>query len=258
MAGTCELGRLEKKRTTPTVGLVTGLSYVSGVTYYQQLNEKVTAVVGTGEVIPHNPEIVMISLDCDPYAAALGRRDYAAVIAYLVGAVRRLRAAEVDFVCLASNTAHIAAPAIAAEGMPLLHIADATACEALAHGHRRLGLLGTEPTMREDYLKKQLGRHGVEVLVPGEDDQQVIFGKIMHELGFGVFSDETRDYFVAQIHSLVARGAQGIILGCTEIEELELEGKVPGVRLYRSAGLHIDAIANVLAGQKTLATYSPA
>lgn len=106
-------------------------------------------------------------------------------------------------------------------------------------GLNTVGLIGTEPTMRETYLKERLQRHGIAVVIPDEGELSKIFSFIMNELGFNVFIDSTRSYFVEQIRALQAHGAQGVILGCTEIELLVDQIHVPEVPLFPSAKIHI-------------------
>ena len=139
----------------PVVGILTGVSYVSGVDYYKNVNEQFGKLVGIRHVIKPNPLMVLVSVDCDVYAKLLCERDFAAVYAHLARGVDRLVAGGADFLVIASNTAHMALPAVRARhpALPVLHIADATAREIAARGLARVGLLGTEPTMREDYLK---------------------------------------------------------------------------------------------------------
>merc|ERR1740117_333779 len=132
---------------------------------------------------------------------------------------------------IASNTGHIALEAAfqkdqngkqrGSEGcysaLPFLHIADCTAEAIKSKGLKKIGLLGTEPTMTENYLKGRLQKHGLEVIVPTlPADLNQIFQFIMHELGFGVFKPSTLAFFKDQVEQLVARGAEGVILGCTE------------------------------------------
>ena len=164
------------------------------------------------------------------------------------------------FLVIASNTGHIAVPLVRARfpELPVLHIGDCTAAAIKASGASNVGLLGTEPTMREGYLKQQLGKHGIATLVPeSEKDLTQIFQYIMDELGFNVFKETTREFFVAQVRNLAARGAEGVILGCTEIELLVKQSDVPEIPLYCSAELHIEAVARVQAGMDTVVQYMP-
>ena len=240
----------------PTLGILTGISWVSGRDYYSEINTACVSASAVGKVIPPNPLIVMVSVDCDEYAHLLDSRNWEAVQTYLADGVARLVAAGADLLCIASNTGHICLPEVARRFPTLryVHIADCTARAVLADLDTDdvvVGLLGTEPTMRENYLKDRLALHGIAALVPEADAELAqIFHFIKTELGADVFKPSTKQYFVKSIARLVARGARGVILGCTEIELLDLETLVPpGTKLWRSAKLHCEAVAAVLSNQ---------
>lgn len=241
-------------------GVLTGVSYVSGIDYYRGINEGFAELLGKRHLMPPNPQMVLSSIDCDRYALLLTERRIDEVCDHIGAGVARLVSADVDFVVLASNTAHVAAPALARRfpQLPLLHIADTTARAVRARGLRRVGLLGTEPTMREDYLKARLRAHRLDVLVPDSEAAMArIFEHIMTELSANVFTEPTRAYFAEQVRALAARGCEGVILGCTEIELLELQPLVPDVPLFRSAQLHIEAATRVAAGLDCVEMYAP-
>ena len=245
----------------PCLGLLTGVSYQSGLDYYKNVNEKYMQLVPKGHLMPPNPLMVMVSVDCDVYAKMLAiDKDWDGVAEYISHGVGRLVKAEVDFLVICSNTAHLAVPRIGElyPRMPVLHIADTTARAIKAKGLTCVGLLGTEPTMREEYLKLQLRKHGIATIVPDSDAVFAqIFQFIMDELGFGEFKESTRAFFVQQVQQLAARGAQGVIMGCTEIELLLRQNDVPDVTLFASAELHIEAAAHVAAGLSQVADYMP-
>lgn len=247
-------------RRLPLCGILTGVSYASGIDYYRQVNEDFKRHLGKRHLMPPNPELLMASVDCDRYAYLLTERRYEEVCEHLLTGVARLVSAGVNFIVLASNTAHIAVPAVAARfpQLSLLHIADCTARAVRQNGLQRVGLLGTEPTMREEYLKARLRLHGLEVVVPeSEADMARIFKLIMDELSCEVFLDSTRAFFAEQVRSLADRGCQGVVLGCTEIELLELQSHV-SVPLFRSARLHTEATARICAGLDVVSDYAPA
>ncbi|KAK3268574.1 hypothetical protein CYMTET_22931 [Cymbomonas tetramitiformis] len=241
-------------------GVLTGVSYVSGIDYYKGLNEAYAELVPKGALMPRNPLMIMVSVDCDEYAQALVARQWDKVKMYLADSVSRLVGAKCDFLCIASNTAHMCVPEVQKRfpELPVLHIADCTAQAIKKRGFKRIGLLGTEPTMRENYLKDQIAKHNITTIIPDDDvSLNQIFTYIMKELGVNVFKAETRAFFVDQIHRLVARGAEGVILGCTEIELLVKQEDVPEVPLFNSAELHIAATAKVQAGILSLDELTP-
>ena len=245
--------------TDKVVGILTGVSYISGIDYYKGINEEFGRLVGTGTgLMPRNPTMVMASVNCDEYARLLIDKQWDAVKAYLLKGVDMVVSAGADVIGLASNTAHISADVVEKKypKVPLVHIADCTAARIRdrlepAEGRYLVGLVGTEPTMRERYLKDRLARHGVDTLVPESDAALTrIFEAIMKELGAGVFSAETRAFFREEILKLRERGAKGVILGCTEIELLIQQEHLPDdFVVFPSAAIHIETLAAVAAGK---------
>ena len=131
--------------------------------------------------------------------------------------------------------------------LEILHIADCCAFQATKQGFSKVGLIGTKPTMEEDYLKSRLARHGITTLVPQEEGtREEIYEIIYQELSYNVFRDESRTKMVKAIHRLEARGAEACILGCTEIELLVGQEHIPSLPLLPSAEIHIQTAANVL------------
>lgn len=244
---------------TPKLGILTGISYVSGLDYYRGINEKVLAGTPRGHLMSPNPPMVMASVDCDEYVHYLTRSS-AKVADHLLAGVRSLVAAGCDLLVIASNTGHIAFPAIANEfpDLGVLHIADCCAAELKGQGFSRVGLIGTKPTMVEDYLKSRMLLHGIETLVPEDDrTQDEIYDIICQELSYNVFRDGSRAKMVDVIRGLEARGAQACLLGCTEIELLVQQEHVPGFPLLPSAEVHIRTAADVLLGELELEDVLP-
>lgn len=241
------------------MGLLTGISYQSGIDYYSNINMKYTQMMPLKHCMQPNPKMILASIDCDPYAKACLDQQYEKVIQLLLQGVNRLVAAGADWLVLCSNTAHISVPSIqeAHPKLPILHIGDTTSYAVKAAGFTKVGLLGTAPTMRESYLKDQLAKHGIETLVPEtEAELDQIFEAIVNELSFAKFEDSTRQFFLDQIDKLVSRGCSGVILGCTEIELLVNENHT-GVPLFKTAELHIDAAAKIAAGKMDMKDFLP-
>eukprot|EP00746_Dinoflagellata_sp_MGD_P153088 gnl/MRDRNA2_/MRDRNA2_84066_c0_seq1.p1 gnl/MRDRNA2_/MRDRNA2_84066_c0~~gnl/MRDRNA2_/MRDRNA2_84066_c0_seq1.p1 ORF type:complete len:164 (-),score=25.45 gnl/MRDRNA2_/MRDRNA2_84066_c0_seq1:234-725(-) len=145
-----------------TVGVLTGVSYVSGVDYYRGINEQASKLMKQGKRMVPNPPMVMVSVDCDEYVDFLERGDDNGVKDYLLKGVARLHGAGADFLVIASNTAHICVDKVRSviPDLPVLHIADTTGCAIKARKFKTVGLLGTEPTMRDgSWLKSQLAQH---------------------------------------------------------------------------------------------------
>lgn len=222
-----------------TIGLLGGMSWESTAHYYRLLNETVRDRAGG----LHSAPILLHSVDFAPIAD-LQRRDAWDEAARLLGdAARGLAQAGADVLVIATNTMHIVADEVeAAAGIPLLHIADPTADAAERRGLGRLGLLGTRFTMEKEFYRARLERRGLEVLVPDEDDRDTVHRIIYDELVLGVVRDESRSAYRAVIERLVARGADGIILGCTEIGMLVGPGDSP-VPTLDTTELHAVAAA---------------
>ena len=198
-----------------TIGLIGGMSWESSAEYYRLINAEVRDRLGP----LRSAQLLMHSVDFGPIERAqhAGRWDETALI--LEDAARRLRAGGADCVVLCTNTMHKLADRIeAAAGLPFLHIADPVGAAAKARGFMRVGLLGTAFTMEQDFMKGRLAQaHGLEVLVPGDEDRAAVHRIIYEELCTGVVRDASRAIYQRVIASLAARGAQAVILGCTEI-----------------------------------------
>jgi aspartate racemase len=227
-----------------TIGLIGGMSWESSVEYYRLLNELTRQRLGG----LHSATCVMYSVD---FAAietmqAEGRWDDAARL--LVEVARGLEAAGADFLVLCTNTMHKVATEIEqAVSSPLLHIGDTTAAAVLGTGLRRVGLLGTAFTMEEDFYRDRLSTHGLEVLTPASEDRQLVHRVIYDELCLGVVSEESRVAYQKVIDRLVERGAEGVILGCTEIELLLGQQHV-AVPVFPTTRLHAEAAVEAALG----------
>ncbi|OLF54059.1 aspartate/glutamate racemase family protein [Pseudomonas chlororaphis] len=197
-----------------TIGLIGGMSWESSAEYYRLINQQVRDRLGP----LRSARLLMYSVDFGPVEQAqhAGRWDLAAEI--LRDAAQRLEAGGAECLVLCTNTMHKVAGRIqAATALPFLHIADPTAAAALAAGTLTVGLLGTAFTMEQDFLKQRLADQGLQVLVPDAEDRQALHRIIYDELCVGVISAASRQRYQQAIQALQARGAQAIILGCTEI-----------------------------------------
>ncbi len=219
-----------------TIGLLGGMSWESTLPYYRHINEAVRERLGG----LHSARLVLYSLDFHEIEALQRQGDWAAAGTLLADAARRLESAGADFLLLCTNTMHKVADAIeAASALPLLHIADPTAAAIQAAGLQRVGLLGTRFTMEQPFYRQRLeDRYGIQVLVPDEPDRAEVHRVIYEELCRGVVSEAYRQV----ISSLVARGAQAVILGCTEIGLL-VRADDAEVPLFDTCVLHAQAAA---------------
>jgi len=197
-----------------TIGLIGGMSWESSAEYYRLINQQVRDRLGP----LRSAQLIMYSVDFGPIEQAQhsGRWDDAAAI--LMDAARRLEAGGAECVVLCTNTMHKLAEQIqTAINIPFLHIADSAGQAALKANACNVGLLGTAFTMEQDFLKDRLKAIGLTVLVPDAEERKAVHRIIYEELCVGVISEASRTIYQAVIESLRTRGAQAIILGCTEI-----------------------------------------
>ncbi len=223
-----------------TIGLIGGMSWESTIPYYRHINEAVKQRLGG----LHSARIVMVSVDFHDIEAHMRAGRWDDVGAALAQAARTLETAGADLLVLATNTMHKVADAItAAVHIPLLHIADPTAQAIKAAGHHKIGLLGTRFTMEQAFYRERLEvQHGIEVLAPDEPERALVHRVIFEELCLGIIRPESRVEFRAVMQQLVERGAQGIILGCTEFSLLVGAGDA-SVPLFDTTALHAHAAA---------------
>lgn len=221
------------------LGVIGGMSWESTLLYYRLLNQGVAARLGG----LHSARLLLHSVDFAPLAAQQAAADWDGAAAVLAEAACGLRAAGARGLVLATNTMHKVAPAIeAAAGLPLLHIADATGAALVAAGVRRAGLLGTrftmeDPAIVQDRLRE---RFGLQLLLPAADERAEVHRIIYDELCRGMIVDGSRAAYRRIIAGLAARGAEGVILGCTEITLLVGAADSP-LPCFDSTALHAAA-----------------
>ena len=221
-----------------TIGLLGGMSWESSIEYYRMLNRAVQVRLGG----LHSAECVMWSVDFAAIEELQRSGDWNEAGRRLTGLAQRLEHAGAGCLVLCTNTMHRLADDIqAAIGVPLLHIADATAARIRAAGIDTVGLLATRYTMEQDFYRGRLAeRHGLEVLVPPEPDLSLVHDVIYQELCRGQVLDSSRDRYRRVISQLEAAGAHGIIYGCTEIDLLvgPHDASVP---VFDSTRIHVEA-----------------
>ncbi|HSH48418.1 MAG TPA: aspartate/glutamate racemase family protein [Halomonas sp.] len=227
-----------------TIGLIGGMSWESTQTYYRLINQGVKAQLGG----LHSARLVLYSVDFAEIEALQRRGDWAATAQILGAAARSLEAAGADFLVLCTNTMHIVAPELEqAVTIPLLHIADATARELHRQGVSRVGLLGTRFTMEQAFYRERLEAQGIQVLIPDAAQRERIHAIIFEELCRGEIRADSKADYLAIVASLAGRGAQGVILGCTEIGLLIQDGDTD-VPLFDTTEIHAEqAVARLLA-----------
>lgn len=197
-----------------TIGLLGGMSWESTIPYYRIINEEVKNRLGG----LHSAKIILYSVEFDEIERCQSSGNWEKSGEILGKAAKRLEDAGADFVLICTNTMHKVAPQIASGiHIPVVHIADATADELQRCQIRKVGLLGTKYTMTQEFYKQKLIDRGIDVLIPETENIDLVNDIIFQELCLGKFREESRRQFRKVIDSLKEKGAEGVILGCTEI-----------------------------------------
>lgn len=197
-----------------TIGLIGGMSWESTVTYYQVINETIKEALGG----LHSAKLLMYSVDFDEIERCQTSGDWKRSADILADAARRLERAGADFIVICTNTMHKVAPEVRESvSIPLLHIAEVTARKLKEAGVTTVGLLGTCYTMTQPFYIDVLAESGIKVLVPEGETIQTVNDIIFNELCVGIVRDSSKEMLLSAIRQLQNRGAQGVILGCTEL-----------------------------------------
>lgn len=219
------------------LGLLGGMGWESSALYYRLANELVRERLGG----LHSAECLLYSVDFADVEKMQAEDRWDEAGQLLAGAARSLESAGADLLLLCTNTMHKVADVIEeAVTIPLLHLADATGEAARRAGLRRVGLLGTAYTMEHDFYRSRLAANGLNVLTPDADDRALVHRVIFDELCRGVVRNESRQQYRQIIQRLVEAGAEGVVLGCTEIELLVSAADSP-VPLLPTTRLHVEA-----------------
>ena len=197
-----------------TIGLIGGMSWESTVTYYQIINRTVQEELGG----LHSAKIYLYSVDFAEIEAYQANGEWEKSGEVLAEAAWRLEQAGAELILICTNTMHKVAPLVKEKiNVPLIHIAEATACELQKCEIAKVGLLGTKYTMTQDFYKSKLIEAGIEVVIPDPEDVEIVNTIIYEELCLGVIKEESKEKYLHIIDKLQQKGAQGVILGCTEI-----------------------------------------
>ena len=214
------------------------MSWESTSTYYREINEGIKNTLGG----LHSAKIALYSVDFDEIEKLQHADDWEATATILTRAAQAVEAGGADFLLICTNTMHKVAPQIEAGiNIPLIHIADATAEQLRTDGVEKVGLLGTRFTMEQDFYRDRLTqRFGIEVLTPEQPDREFVHQVIYDELCLGKIADNSRRQYLSVMTKLAERGAQAIILGCTEIALL-VQQQHTAIPLYDTTRLHCAA-----------------
>ena len=221
-----------------TIGLIGGMSWESSSVYYNIINETVKERLGG----LHSAKCILYSVDFEEIASLQHQGEWEELTKLMINFAQQLERAGADFIVICTNTMHKMAKEVQDNiHIPLLHIADATAERIIEQGLRKPGLLGTKFTMEEDFYKKRLKeKYSIDVLIPSSADREIIDSVIYNELCMGIVKQSSRDKFKEIIKNLVSIGADGMILGCTEIPLL-ISQKDVEVPLFDTTTIHSKA-----------------
>ncbi len=218
-----------------TIGLIGGMSWESSIEYYRIINETVRARLGG----LHSAKSIMYSVDFAEIETLQQQGKWDEATDLMIDAAQRVERGGADFVIICTNTMHKMADEVQNHiQIPLLHIADATAEKIKAHGLKKIGLLGTRFTMEEDFYRGRLTeKQGLEVIIPRERERDIVHRVIFDELCLGEIRKPSKEQYVRIMDHLVRDGAEGIILGCTEISLLiqEEDSQIP---LFDTTKIH--------------------
>lgn len=222
------------------IGLIGGMSWESSAEYYKIINEEVKRRLGG----LHSAKCILYSVDFEEIERFQNNGEWEKAGAELSKVAQSLEKAGADFLVICTNTIHKVVENIQANiNIPILHIADATAEQINKRNLTNIGLLGTKYTMEQDFYKSRIESNGINVIIPSKEEREVINKIIFEELCLGNFYQNSRDYYKKVIENLIKDGAEGIILGCTEISLLIKQGdsKVP---LFDTTTIHANAAVN--------------
>ena len=224
-----------------TIGLIGGMSWESTQTYYRLINEGVKAELGG----LHSAKLVLYSVDFAEIESLQHQGNWPATADILIHAAQALERAGADFIVICTNTMHKVAEQIEqAIRIPLLHIADATAAVLKLDAIKRIGLLGTRFTMEQTFYRERLEHQGIQAIIPNEVQRERVHAVIYNELCLGKINNESKQDYLEIVRSLKDQGAEGVILGCTEIGLL-IQRSDTDVTLYDTTEIHAQEAVKV-------------
>ena len=226
------------------IGLIGGLTYVSTIEYYRFLNEITNEKLGDAEAAI----IIMYSVNFGEIKTLTEAEDWVNISIMMRDVAKKIENAGAACLLLGANTMHKIADEVQASiKIPIIHIADAVAKVIHGHGLRKVGLLGTRYTMKLSFYSDQLSKYGIEIIIPEQDDVEFLNYTIYNEFSKNIFSAETKASYLAIISKLKQRGAEGIIMGCTEIPTLIKQSDCD-IPLFDTVKIHADAAVQYVIG----------
>ena len=236
-----------------TIGLLGGMSWESSLEYYRLVNQEVKQALGGF----HSAKCLLYSLDFEEIENYQRNGEWEKATKVMIDAASRLEKGGADFVVICTNTMHKMFEEVqAAIHIPLLHIVDAVVYEIKNKGIQSVGLLGTRFTMEEDFYVNRIKSHGLNVFIPHEEERKTVHRVIYQELVMGKILSESREEYKKIIHHLELQGAQGVILGCTEIGLLVQPNDV-SIPIFDTTYWHALAAVRIALEKNTIEEYLP-
>ncbi|MDY8135825.1 aspartate/glutamate racemase family protein [Aquimarina sp. 2201CG5-10] len=219
-----------------TIGLIGGMSWESSAVYYELMNKKVKELLGGF----HSAKCILNSVDFAEIESLQHKNDWNSLNQTMIASAKQLENAGADLVILCTNTMHLCSDEIIKNtSIPFLHIATATSKEIVSHKLQKVALLGTKFTMEKDFYKNILSDHKIDYLIPDKKDRAVIHDIIYKELVLGDLKNISREKIIEIIKNLQSKGAQGVILGCTELPLL-IKSTDVDIPIFDTAKIHAE------------------
>jgi len=220
-----------------TIGLIGGMSWESSAVYYKLINERLKTLLGGH----HSAKSVMVSVDFSEIELLQRKNDWNKLNKLMVNAALQLERANADLIILCTNTMHLCTEEIVKNtSIPFIHIAEATGVEIKKKPITKVGLLGTKFTMEKDFYKKIISDMGIEVITPNQNDRTIVHQIIFNELVHGKITEESKEEYKTIIKKLENNGAQGVILGCTEIPLLIKPDDID-IPVFDTTKIHVES-----------------
>ncbi len=219
-----------------TIGLIGGMSWESSAMYYELINKRVKELLGGF----HSAKCILASVDFAEIEALQHKNDWVGLNKLMIKSARQLENAGADLIILCTNTMHLCSEEIIKNtAIPFLHIADATGEKIKSNGLKKVALLGTKFTMEKEFYKDALKSYEVDVIIPNEEDREIVHQIIYKELVLGILKDDSREELKRVIRELGQEGAEGVILGCTEIPLLIKQNDV-SIEVFDTTKIHAE------------------
>lgn len=224
-----------------TIGLIGGMSWESSAVYYELINKKIKDELGGF----HSAKSIMVSVDFAEIEKLQRKDDWNGLTKYMIKSAKQLENAGADLIILCTNTMHLCSEEIVKNiTIPFLHIADATGKKIKSKGLQKLALLGTKFTMERDFYRTILKKYGIDVIIPDVDDRELIHKVIYEELVLGNIQSNSREAYKRIIKDLENKGAEGVILGCTEIPLLIKQEDVD-IPIFNTTKIHAERAVEI-------------